>query len=103
MGTRGAQALILAFLEVRSSHRAHPYAIQYPINCCGHDPVPSTAHTRRPPLEDETADRSPIGKLYELNGYVDHWSNTSLHLAEKCANYPGKNTLKTGSTILVGG
>lgn len=60
------------------------------------------------PLDCETGDSSPIGKLYELDGYVlllgvTHWNNTSLHLAEERADYPGKSTLLTGSAILVDG
>jgi aminoglycoside 3-N-acetyltransferase len=34
---------------------------------------------------------------------VDHWNNTSLHLAESRANYPGKKTLRSGSAMLVNG
>lgn len=49
-----------------------------------------------------------MGKLYELDGHVlllgvDHWSNTSLHLAEFRANYLGKRNLTTGSAMLVNG
>jgi aminoglycoside 3-N-acetyltransferase len=53
-------------------------------------------------------DRSPLGKLYELDGHVlllgaGHASNTSLHLAEHRADYPGKRTVRTGSAMLVDG
>ncbi|MFN8467783.1 MAG: AAC(3) family N-acetyltransferase [Caldilineaceae bacterium] len=59
-------------------------------------------------LEEDTGDRSPLGKLYELDGHVlllgvDHFNNTSLHLAEFRANYPGKRNLRTGSAMLVDG
>jgi aminoglycoside 3-N-acetyltransferase len=59
-------------------------------------------------LNEDTGDRSPLGKLYELDGHVlllgvDHWNNTSLHLAEFRANYPGKRNLRTGSAMLVNG
>ena len=59
-------------------------------------------------LEEDAGDRSPLGKLYELDGHVlllgvDHWNNTSLHLAEFRANYPGKRNLRTGSAMLVNG
>ena len=51
---------------------------------------------------------TPLEKLYELDGHVlllgvDHWNNTSLHLAEFRANYPGKRTELTGSATLVNG
>ena len=60
------------------------------------------------PLKDETGDASPVGRLYDLDGEVlllgvEHWNNTSLHLAESRADYPGKGNLKTGSAILVDG
>jgi aminoglycoside 3-N-acetyltransferase len=59
-------------------------------------------------LNEDAGDCSPLGKLYELDGHVlllgvDHWNNTSLHLAEFRANYPGKRTIATGSALLVDG
>ena len=59
-------------------------------------------------LNEDAGDRSPLGKLYELDGHVlllgvDHRNNTSLHLAEFRANYPGKRNLRTGSAMLVNG
>ena len=59
-------------------------------------------------LDEDTGDRSPLGKLYELDGHVlllgvDHWNNTAPHLAEFRANYRGKRHLRTGSAILVDG
>ncbi len=59
-------------------------------------------------LEEDSGNRSPLGKLYELDGHVlllgvDHWNNTSLHLAEFRASYPGKRNLRTGSAMLVDG
>ena len=48
---------------------------------------------------------SPIGKLYELDGYVlligvGYDKNTSIHLADVRANYPGKHNCKEYSAIL---
>lgn len=59
-------------------------------------------------LEEGVGERSPIGRLYELDGYVlllgvSHENNTSLHLAEHRADYPGKRPLQTGSAMLVEG
>jgi aminoglycoside 3-N-acetyltransferase len=59
-------------------------------------------------LEHDTADRSPVGRLYELDGYVlllgvEHWNNTSLHLAEFRANYRGKKNLIDTVAMLVDG
>jgi aminoglycoside 3-N-acetyltransferase len=59
-------------------------------------------------LEEDTGERSPVGRLYELDGVVlllgvTHWNNTSLHLAEVRADYPGKRTIRSGSAMLVDG
>jgi aminoglycoside 3-N-acetyltransferase len=59
-------------------------------------------------LEEDIGNRSPLGKLYQLDGHVlllgvDHRNNTSLHLAEHRANYPGKRNMRTGSAMLVNG
>lgn len=59
-------------------------------------------------LEEDTGDRSPVGRLYELDGHVlligvGHWNNTSLHLAEFRADYPGKRYLPNGSSMMVDG
>jgi aminoglycoside 3-N-acetyltransferase len=59
-------------------------------------------------LTEDIGDHSPLGKLYELDGHVlllgvGHGNNTSLHLAEFRADYPGKRTLRTGSAMLVNG
>lgn len=59
-------------------------------------------------LEGVHGDAAPVGKLYDLDGYVlllgvGHSSNTSLHLAETRADYPGKTFIKETSAMLVGG
>jgi aminoglycoside 3-N-acetyltransferase len=59
-------------------------------------------------LEEDTGNRSSVGRLYALDGHVlllgvGHWNNTSLHLAEARATYPGKRTIHSGAAILVDG
>ena len=59
-------------------------------------------------VEYDVGDGSPIGKLYELDGYVlligvGHGNNTSLHMAEFRAEWPGKPYIKTGSAMWVNG
>lgn len=61
-------------------------------------------------VADHTHDEmyTPLEKLYALDGHVlllgvGHWNNTSLHLAEFRADYPGKRTHSTGSAMLVEG
>lgn len=59
-------------------------------------------------LEDMFGDSSPLGKLYAMDGYVlllgvGHGNNTSLHLAESRATWPGKHTIHEGTAMLVDG
>ncbi len=60
------------------------------------------------PLVPEFGETSPLGRLYELDAKVlllgvDHSSNTSLHLAEYRASWPGKSVQQMGAPILVDG
>jgi aminoglycoside 3-N-acetyltransferase len=64
--------------------------------------------TRDHELLKEFGDTSPIGRLYDLDGYVlllgvPHHNNTSLHLAEHRANWPGKRYIQEGTAMLVDG
>lgn len=59
-------------------------------------------------LSNIFGDGSPIGKLYDLDGYVlligvGYDKNTSLHLADARAEYPGKHTVVEHSAIMEGG
>ena len=59
-------------------------------------------------LSNIFGDESPIGKLYDLDGYVlligvGYDKNTSLHLADARAEYPGKHLSKESSAILEDG
>ena len=59
-------------------------------------------------LKDVFGNSSPLGKLYDLDGYilligVDHSVNTSLHLAEHRANYLGKSYVRESSAISIDG
>lgn len=51
---------------------------------------------------------SPVGKLYELDGYVlllgvGYDKNTSLHLADARAEYPNKHLCTESSAIMING
>lgn len=53
-------------------------------------------------------ERSPLARLYDLDGSVlllgvGHGNNTSLHLAEYRADFPGKQTIRQGAPIHVNG
>lgn len=64
--------------------------------------------TQNHDLSNIFGDESPIGKLYELDGYVlligvGYDKNTSLHLADVRAKYPGKHLSTEHSAIMVNG
>jgi aminoglycoside 3-N-acetyltransferase len=53
-------------------------------------------------------EQSPLARLYDLDGWilllgVGHGNNTSLHLAEVRANFPGKKAERQGAPVLVDG
>lgn len=59
-------------------------------------------------LSNIFGDGSPIGKLYELDGYVlligvGFDKNTSLHLADARAEYPGKHDTTESSAVMIDG
>ncbi|MBX3012337.1 MAG: AAC(3) family N-acetyltransferase [Caldilineaceae bacterium] len=59
-------------------------------------------------LAEGLGEQSPLARIYDLAGYVlllgvAHNRNTSLHLAEYRANFPGKRTVPTAAPILVDG
>lgn len=59
-------------------------------------------------LSNIFGDGSPIGKLYELDGYVllmgvGYDKNTSIHLADARAKYPSKHLSTESSAVLIDG
>jgi aminoglycoside 3-N-acetyltransferase len=59
-------------------------------------------------LLDEFGETSPLGRLYQLDGHVmllgvSHQNNTSLHIAEWQASWPGKRMIQEGSAMFVKG
>lgn len=59
-------------------------------------------------LESGMGDESPLGRIYDLDGWVlllgvGHDSNTSLQLAEYRAAWPGKSIIQHGAPMLVDG
>ncbi len=60
------------------------------------------------PLEQSLGEASPLARLYDLDGSVlllgvGHQNNTSLHLAEYRAEYPGKAWVTQGAPVAVDG
>lgn len=60
------------------------------------------------PLDAGLGDASPMGRLYDLDASVlllgvGHRNNSSLHLAEARADFPGKEYYDEGAAVLVDG
>ncbi|MEM7340846.1 MAG: AAC(3) family N-acetyltransferase [Actinomycetota bacterium] len=81
----------------------------------GHPQLSVTAHgpkadliTAEHPLADGLGEDSPLGRLYDLDARilllgVDHRNNTSLHLAEYRAPFPGKRWVSNSAPVVVDG
>lgn len=64
--------------------------------------------TEKHDLSNIFGEGSPIGRLYELDGYVlligvGYDKNTSLHLADARAEYPGKHLSMESSAVMING
>jgi len=84
---------------VRSSHPAVSFAANGPA---------AAAIVADHPLTPGLGEGSPLSRLYDLNAKVlligvTHGNDTSLHLAEHRAEWPGKRTYVDGASIAVGG
>lgn len=101
--TRGMGAIVECFRHLpgvrRSAHPTGSFAARGPAS----DQV-TAVHA----LDECFGERSPLRRIYELDGRVlllgvDHGNNTSLHLAEHRAAWPGKRWVSQSSPILVDG
>jgi aminoglycoside 3-N-acetyltransferase len=59
-------------------------------------------------IEVSLGEGSPLARLYDLDSYVlllgvGYANNTSLHLAEYRASWPGRRLIRTGAPVLVNG
>ena len=64
--------------------------------------------TQKHALDFSLGDGSPLARIYDLDGWVlllgvGHDNNTSLHLAEYRATYPGKRSIQLGAPLMVNG
>jgi len=101
--TRDMGAIVNCFLSqrdvLRSSHPSDSFCARGPL---------AAQITDNHSLDMCFGERSPLARLYDLDASVlllgvGHESNTSLHLAEYRANWPGKKFVGDGAPIRVNG
>jgi aminoglycoside 3-N-acetyltransferase len=80
----------------------HPH-----VSLAAHGPLAASIVSPHP-LDAGLGDASPMGRLYDLDAHVlllgvGHGNNSSLHLAETRAGFPGKEFYEEGAAVLVDG
>lgn len=101
--TRQMGAVVDCVLRWPGTRRsAHPH-----LSFAAHGPLAQRVLDPHP-LPYGLGETSPLARLYDLDAHVlllgvGHANNTSLHLAEHRADFPGKRYYQEGASVLTGG
>jgi len=101
--TRGMGAIPETFRKQRGTIRSqHPHA-----SFAARGPLAAQIIADHA-LDYGLGERSPLARIYDLEGFillvgVGHESNSSIHLAEYRANYPGKKDSPNGAPLRIDG
>jgi aminoglycoside 3-N-acetyltransferase len=101
--TRGMGQVVEVFRHHPSTRRSDHPTLSFAANGPAADRIVSSH-----PLTPALGETSPLARLYELDAKVlllgvGHGNNTSLHLAEYRADFPGKHSYREGSPLIVDG
>ncbi len=101
--TRAMGSVVECFRHLPATHRSRHPTLSFAANGPAADVI-----VAEHPLTPGLGDPSPLGRLYELDAKVlllgvDHANDTSLHLAEHRAVWPGKSNTRVGVPLFVDG
>ena len=95
---------------IAESFRTHPGVLRsdHPRQSCAARGRQAAIVVADHPFDCAMGERSPLARVYDFDGQVlllgvGHANNSSLHLAEYRAAWPGQRTIPFGSPVTIGG
>jgi aminoglycoside 3-N-acetyltransferase len=101
--TRGMGQVVECFRQHRATVRS-----RHPLDSFAANGPAAATIVERHPLSPGLGEESPLGRLYELHSSVlllgvSHANNTSLHLAEHRADWPGRASCTQAAPVEIDG